>query len=147
MSFWRTAPVCILAVLVTSCGGGTTIGNGPGSGSLPGHGAPTPAPGKSSTPAPGSSSTPAPGSSSTPAPGSSTTPTPGPGPSTSPIASNVCGGTTAPAPAIPFPAATDSDPFYGQPNPFPKSAPGTILASRSVTYEPDSTTMTNSAWQ
>jgi hypothetical protein len=63
------------------------------------------------------------------------------------LSSNVCGGTTAPAPAIPFPAATDSDPFYAQPNPFPKSAPGTILDSRSVTYEPDSATMTNSAWQ
>jgi len=131
LKFLRFAPACVLTVALTSCGAGTTAGSPIGSGSLPSHGAPTPAPGTSSSPAPGTSSS----------------PTPAPGSSTSPLSSNVCGGTNSPAPAIPFPAASDSDAFYGRPSPFPSSPPGTILSSRSVTYAPNGVTMTNKAWE
>ncbi|HEX3467454.1 MAG TPA: lipase family protein [Candidatus Elarobacter sp.] len=48
---------------------------------------------------------------------------------------------------IPFPSATDPDPFYAQPNPFPRLAHGAILASRSITYKPNGVATSNAAWQ
>ncbi len=55
---------------------------------------------------------------------------------------------TATAAPVPFPPTPDSDPFYAQPSPFPKLAPGTILASRSVTYAPvGGVAMSNAAWE
>ena len=48
---------------------------------------------------------------------------------------------------IPFAPDPDSDPFYAQPASFPNKAPGTILASRSVTYAPDAAPQPNPAWQ
>jgi hypothetical protein len=36
--------------------------------------------------------------------------------------------------SIPFAPTADSDPFYAQPASFPNTTPGTIVASRSVTY-------------
>jgi hypothetical protein len=50
--------------------------------------------------------------------------------------------------AVPFPSKPDTDPFYAQPKPFPKLAPGTILASRAVTFAPyEDATLPNAAWQ
>ena len=49
--------------------------------------------------------------------------------------------------SIPFAPAPDSDPFYAQPASFPNTTPGTIIASRSVTYAPDAVTQPNPAWQ
>lgn len=56
-------------------------------------------------------------------------------------------GGSNPAAGIPFPSATDSDPFYAQPSPFPNVPHGTILASRSITYTPNGVAMSNPAWQ
>jgi hypothetical protein len=110
---------------LASCGGGTTIGS-----STP----PLSSSGTSGTPAASATASSAPGGSNTPAPGASST-----------------SGSTPTAPAssasIPFPSATDSDPFYAQPKPFPNVPNGTILASRSVTYEPDSVAQPNAAWE
>ena len=49
--------------------------------------------------------------------------------------------------AIPFAPAPDPDPFYAQPATFPSKTPGTILASRPVTYAPDAAPQPNPAWQ
>lgn len=49
--------------------------------------------------------------------------------------------------SMPFPPVPDSDPFYAQPSPFPNLKPGTILASRAVTYAPDAVPQPNPAWQ
>jgi hypothetical protein len=79
-----------------------------------------------------------PSGSKTPSPGTPSSPASGATP-TAPA--------SASAASIPFPSATDSDPFYAQPNPFPNVPNGTILASRSVTYEPDSVAQPNAAWE
>jgi hypothetical protein len=127
-----------VAVALANCGGGTTVGSNTLPTSPSGNSG-TPAPGTATTPAPGTSSTPAPGTSSGPAPGTSSAP--GAGSTSTPSASGNA------AVGIPFPAATDSDPFYAQPSPFPNLAHGTILSSRSITYEPDDVTMPNTAYQ
>ncbi len=85
---------------------------------------------------------PAPGSSSTPGPGAS----PGPGSSAAPTSTPSAG--AAAADAIPFPSATDADPFYAQPAMSLANVPvGTILTSRSVTYEPQGEALPNAAWE
>jgi len=150
---------CIVAVALASCGGTTTtLAPIPGATATPApRTSSTPAPGTSSTPAPGTSSTPAPGTSSTPTPRTSSTPTPStsstPTPSTSSTPTPNMSSTPTPNPSgnaaagIPFPAATDPDPFYAQPSPFPNLPHGTILASRSITYKPNGAAMSNAAWQ
>lgn len=49
--------------------------------------------------------------------------------------------------SIPFAPTPDTDPFYAQPASFPNTTPGTIIASRSVTYAPDAASQPNSAWE
>ena len=56
-------------------------------------------------------------------------------------------GESASPQSVPFAPAPDSDPFYAQPASFPNKSPGTILASRSVTYAPDGARQPNPAWQ
>jgi hypothetical protein len=118
----RRLAACLLltSFVWTACSGGGTTVSGPVSGAS--AATPSPTPSGSKTPAPGTSSN----------PGSSATPT---------------APATAAAASIPFPSATDADPFYAQPNPFPNVPNGTILASRTVTYEPDSVAQPNAAWE
>jgi hypothetical protein len=120
--------LAVVAVLATTaCGAGSTIGSAPSeagtsSGSAPGSPSPTPMAGSTAP------------HTATPVPTASAT-------------SSGAGGQSSTA--VPFPAATDSDPFYAQPSPFPVGdAAGTILASRSVTYAPvGGVAMTNQAWE
>ena len=121
----------VVAVALTGCGsGGATIGS---SGTSPVSGVP----GSHATPIPGTSASPAPVPSATPTAGSTTTST-----------SSVACGAGSPEPAIPYPSATDSDPFYAQPSPFPNLPHGTILQSRTATYDPYGTaSMTNTTYQ
>jgi len=56
-------------------------------------------------------------------------------------------GTGDGAKAMRFPPTPLDDPFYAQPNPMPKVAPGTILNSRAVQYKPLGLPMPNPAWQ
>ncbi|WP_162932478.1 lipase family protein [Solimonas sp. K1W22B-7] len=62
------------------------------------------------------------------------------------------GGDDGTAPGIDFtrmlyPPTPLDDPFFDQPDPMPKLAPGTIIASREVRYAPLGIPMPNSAWQ
>ena len=124
----RLVSLVLIAALSGCGGGGATIGSG---GTVPaGGGSGTLPPGGS--PAPGAAASPTPASASSASP--STT--------ASPIASSGSG-----AVAVPFPGATDADAFYAQPKSFANAAPGTLLGSRSITYEPDGVSMTNAAWQ
>ena len=123
----------VLAAAVAGCGsGGATIGS---TGSSPISGVP------------GSHATPAPGTSASPNPVASATPTAGSGTTTTSTSSIACG-TGSAEPAIPYPSATDPDPFYAQPSPFPNLPHGTILLSRTAAYDPYGTaSMTNKAYQ
>ena len=142
----RLALALATIVGLTGCGAGTYVGAARPAGSGSG-GSTTPAPGTTSTPAPGATSTPAPGRTSTPVPGTTSTPTPGATstPSAGTTGTPSAGGNAASG--IPFPSATDADPFYAQPSPFPAVSHGTILASRSVTFAPNGVTMSNVAYQ
>ena len=111
----------------TACGGGGATTGGTG-GTTPGIAVTSPAPGSSPTPSPAPGTSAGPGSSVTPAPTASA-------------------GSAATA-AIPFPSATDADAFYAQPATSLASVPvGTILKSRSVTYEPQGVALPNDAWE
>ena len=48
---------------------------------------------------------------------------------------------------VPFPPTPESDPFYAEPQPMPDVPPGTILASRAVTFAPLGVPLPNPAWQ
>ena len=122
----------MLAIFATSaCGGGQTVG-------------PVPVAGGAASAAPAGSAAPSPASShaASPVPTSAASSSP----SSAPSAGASAGATAA---GVPFPSKPDSDPFYAQPGPFPNGdAPGTILASRSVTYAPvGGMAMPNPAWQ
>lgn len=50
--------------------------------------------------------------------------------------------------AIPYAPTPDADPFYAQPSPMPDLPPGSVLASRSITFTPTAgLPLPNPAWQ
>ena len=128
------AAIALGAVSLTACSGGTSIGTASSGES---GGVPAPRPSASSGSG-GATSAPSTAPSTPESPGGSVA-LPSPSPSTGAVQSSAL--------AVPFAPTPDSDPFYAQPASFANATPGTILASRSITYEPDMVPQQNPAWQ